>query len=250
MTRAYCQRDAKTQDLRSHGCGAYAALSALAWASDGDYQPVDHTAAAQYRVNQSSVSTAEFLARGMTPSELATSMHAVRATDERMDLPVQRMSGVHVRDELLPLIRDGAGALVAVRYGAVVDAGKGHGTYRGGHWVFVVDDNLDNAMGIADPLRRQWVTWPISVLVESMETFGKTPWGNGRGEAIVIWPWPTWRDGYGKVKGQRDALKVRVEKLEREADPTTLNNLRSKVKDVSGKLEVIVDELDVAVAPV
>jgi uncharacterized lipoprotein len=74
--------------------------------------------------------------------------------------------------------------------------------------------------------------------------------GNGRGEAIVIWPWPTWRDGYGKVKGQRDALKVRVEKLEREADPTTLNNLRSKVKDVSGKLEVIVDELDVAVAPV
>jgi hypothetical protein len=142
----------------------------------------------------------------MTSSELALSMHNVRATDVRMDLPVQQRRGVKVAD-LLDQLAGGKGALVPVRYGVVQDGGKGVGAYRGGHWVFICGPDADS-VAVADPLRAKVIAWPIDMLTEAMETFGLHPWGNGRGEAIVISPWLTWHDGYSLVRVQRNAARA------------------------------------------
>lgn len=210
----YSQRDSDDRNLRAHGCGAYAALNALVWATGGSWESSDPTGSARYRVKASKVSDADFNRRGLTASELAESMRAVSASSTRMDLPVQRRSGVNVAGDLIPqLINDGSGAMVAVDYGVVQDGGKGVGSFRGGHWVFV-HDPTSTSITVRDPLRRQAVTWPISLLATAMERFGSKPWLNGRGEAIVIRKWQTWRQGYAAMKLSRDSARAQRDKAE------------------------------------
>lgn len=211
MTRwVYSQSDSTEKALRQHGCGAYTAVNALVRASDGAWRPQGKagTTSAQVRRERSGVSEREFERRGMTSQEVFVSLVDVRESGQRMNLPVQWRRGVSVRGALLPqLDRTGACAAVPVDYGRVQDARLGVGGYRGGHWV-LVDAPDDGRVRVADPLRDRIVTWPIDVLVDAMEHFGTRPWLRGRGEAIVVWPWQTWKEGYGAMKAQRDALKV------------------------------------------
>lgn len=219
-TWVYRQSDATVRALRAHGCGAYTAINGLVRASGGTWRPQGRagTTSAMVRVDRSGVTDAEFEARGMTSDEVFASLQALVANDLRMDLPVQQRSGVRVRDDLLPQLLEVDGcAAVAVLYGVIQDAGKGVGSFRGGHWVLVHDpDMVNGTIRVADPLRRQLVTWPIALLVDAMGRFGDNrawggrdrSWGDGRGEAIVLWPWRKWRDGYGSVLAQRDAART------------------------------------------
>lgn len=209
MTKwVYPQGDFHSPDLRSNGCGAASSIAALVRASDGAWKPAtdDGTAAARYRVARSGATPAQFRTRGLTPTEVFRSLSAVRPSDARMNLPVQLRRGVAVRQALLPQLRRiGGGALVAVDYGVAQDAGLGVGSFRGGHWVFV--DDPDDEVRVADPLRHAITRWPVDVLVEGMERFGTRPWGNGRGDAVVVWPWLTWRDAYPVMKASRDKAR-------------------------------------------
>ena len=214
----YRQSDATTRALRAHGCGAYTAVNGLVRASRGTWRPKgrDATSSARARVDRSGVTDAEFAARGMTSDEVYASLVGVIASDLRMDLPVQQWSGIDVRDELLPkLIEVDGCAAVAVLYGVVQDAGKGVGSFRKGHWV-LIDDPTDRDVRVADPLRRQLVRWPIDLLEDAMGRFGDNrawggkdrSWGDGRGEAVILWPWRKWRDGYGSVLAQRNTART------------------------------------------
>lgn len=198
-------------DLRAHGCGASAMLAALVRASDGGWRPRGRagTTSALFRVRASGVAPAEFRARGLTASEVWRSLDAVHATDERMGLRAQVRHGVDVLGDLLPqLARIDGCACVAVDYGVVRRAGLGgRGSYRGGHWVLVGDPG-DGHVDVADSLRERLVTWPVDVLADAMASFGARPWGHGRGEAVVVWPWRTWREGYETVRGQRDEARA------------------------------------------
>lgn len=211
--RVYCQQDASTKRIRAHGCGPVSGINALVWASGGDWQPDDLTDSAEYRIEKSGASDAEYERRGLTSDELFRSMVAVTASDERMDLPVQQRSGARLREVFEDMNATESGILIAVHYGVVQDAGKGVTSYRGFHWVYALDHRAsDDTNGIADPLRRQVVRWPAKVLIEAAGRFGdKRPaaadesWPAGQGELIQVWRWPTWRAGYASMAGKRDA---------------------------------------------
>lgn len=213
MTRwVYPQGDFTTHSLRAHGCGLASCLAALVRASDGTWTPKGKggSTSARVRKQRSGVSSRDFNARGLTPSEVYRSMLDVRASDERLDLPVQWRHGVHVTGQLLPQIkRIGGGAIVAVDYSRIQKAGVGVGSYQGDHWVYVDDpqDRMGN-IRVADPLRDKLDWWPISVLVDGMEHFGTRPWLLGRGEAIVVWPWLTWRQGYAVIRARLAACEA------------------------------------------
>lgn len=208
MTRwVYPQGEFTTSSLRKHGCGPASMVAALVRASDGTWAPKGKggTTSARVRLERSGASATEFNARGLTPSQVFRSMQGVRASDERMDLPVQWRHGVDVTGQLLPQLRRiGGGAIVAVDYSRIQRAGCGQGSYQGDHWVFV-DDPDAGTVRVADPIRDRLVRWPIDVLVDGMERFGTRPWLHGRGEAIVVWPWLTWRQGHS---AQSAALKA------------------------------------------
>lgn len=206
--KVWRQTDSTSRLLRAHGCGAYAAIAAYGWASDGAVGPASvsgATSAAMARVEASGVSDRDFARRGLSSRELERSLAAIRRRDDRPALDSQRRSGVKVREVLIPqMTAEDAGALVAVEYGAVIDGGRGASrTFRGGHWVFAFEPSGDS-IGIADPLRTQAISWPIGLLVRAAERFGSKPWGDGRAEAIVVWRWPTYRDLMYRARGQRD----------------------------------------------
>lgn len=212
--KVWRQTDSTSRLLRAHGCGAYAAIAAYGWASDGAVGPsgiVSATNAAEARVEASGVSDRDFARRGLSSRELERSLAAIRRRDDRPALDSQRRSGVKVREVLLPqMTAEDAGALVAVDYGVVIDGGRGASrTFRGGHWVFAFEPSGDS-ISIADPLRTQVISWPISLLVRAAERFGSKPWGDGRAEAIVVWKWPTYRDLMYRARAQRDDLKVEL----------------------------------------
>lgn len=198
---AYRQLDSRDPAMRSSGCGPYAMVDALVRASDGGWRPDDRdaTSAARARLRRSGASAAEFRVRGLTPSEVARSLARVGASRSRPALRSQLRRGVDVAGSLLPQLRRiGGCAVVAVDYGAIQRAGlapDAAGRFSGGHWV-TVDDPQGGAVRVADPLRTNLVRWPVDVLVEAMASFGRRPWGHGRGEAIVVWPWLTWRQAY------------------------------------------------------
>lgn len=209
MTTIYCQSDSPDRDMRQHGCGPYSALNALRRASGGTWRArgAAGTLSARSALRRSGASMADFRARGLSTPELARSMAAVRASWLRRDLPTQVRMGVRVIDDLLPQVaRIGGCALVPVDYGVVQRAGLGRGSYEGGHWVLAHDPD-GGMVGIDDPLRRQPTRWPAEVLADAMASFGRRPWGHGRGNAIVVWPWLTWRESYPLVKAQRDAAR-------------------------------------------
>lgn len=200
--RVWSQTAFTTQALRQHGCGAAVAIQALVEMSDGRWRPSGRggTMSAHVRVQRSGVTDAEFRTRGLTSTELYRSLDAVAADDVRMALRVKQYRGVDVRKVLLPRIDAiGGCAAVAVSYGTVQDAGLGVGSYRLGHWVLVSDPD-HGSVAVADPLRTRVVRWDIGVLVEAMGRFGRHPWGDGRGEAILVWPWRTWREAYADCR--------------------------------------------------
>jgi hypothetical protein len=216
VTRIHRQSDSRDPDIRAHGCGAVSGVNALELMSGGAWRSDDFTASANVRVERSGVTQALFRKRGLTSVELAKSMHSVQASDERMDVDVQHRRGVDVKGALLPQLASAhAGALVAVLYGVVQDANKGVGSFRGGHWVFVYGPDLAaGTVKVADPLRRETTTWSVNLLADAMDRFGdKRPagaddsWNEGRGEAIVVWPWLDWRQGYKVVDAKLDIAR-------------------------------------------
>lgn len=249
MTRVYSQRDA-TGDLAAHGCGLYAAIALIAHVTDGEEAPTSQRAAdkeADLLFRDSGVSRADFRRRGLTPSEVRRMLGRQRL-DCRPAIPVRHRSGVAIATDLAESLTGGTGALVAVRYGVVQDAGLGVTSYRGGHWVAAWSARSDGTVTIADPLRRSTTRWPVKVLRDAAAAFGKKPWGNGRGEAVVVDAWPTYRDLMYRARGQRDAAKARVAELEAQVDGTALERLRSVAKTVAGRLEEQAELLDQAVA--
>lgn len=197
MSDVHSQLASTSKALRQRGCGPYSCVNAMVAASGGGWSPTPATHAttsANARVARSGIGRA-FARRGLRPSEVYASMRAVAATDARMDVPVQHRSGVRVADLLAQLDRTGAVAIVAVDYSAVQAAGKGATSFRGMHWVTVLKRHGDE-VEVADPLRRRTVLWPVTLLARAMGRFGTRPWGGDRGEAIVVWPWRTWRQGY------------------------------------------------------
>lgn len=214
MTAIHSQLASTSKALRQRGCGPYSCVNALVAASGGQWapKPATHaTSSANARVARSGIGKA-FSKRGLRPSEVFASMQAVVATDVRMDVPVQHRSGVKVTALLEQLRRTGSVAIVAVDYATVQAAGKGVTSFRGFHWVTVLDE-VGSEVVVADPLRRRTVRWPTSLLAKAMERFGTRPWLLGRGEAIVVGPWRTWRQGYAGKAAEAKAAKNEADAL-------------------------------------
>ena len=186
MNPPVCQREFQDADLRGHGC-TLASLTYLAGEmTDGQAWRDPETYAARLRV-LSNVKTADFRDRGTTITEAKAAYEQAPGFDGRQRPFLRLMRGADVRTQLLPALTGGRLALVAVNYGVIVDAGKGIGTFRGGH-ACVVGPVVGDSVPVADPLRQKLTTWKVDLLVEAMETFGKKPWGNGRGEAAIAAP--------------------------------------------------------------
>ena len=212
MNPPVCQRDFQDPDLRAHGC-TLASLSYLAnEMSDGKAWRDPETYAARLR-NLSGVSTADFRDRGTKLEEAKVAYERAPGFDGRAAPRMRLFRGAKVREELLPALAGGRLALVAVNYGVVVDLGKGVGTFRGGHAI-VIGEPTASQVTVADPLRRGLVKWDISLLVKAMETFGKRPWGDGRGEAAAAEPSPTLLEVRTKERDKaRRGLAVAVAKI-------------------------------------
>lgn len=207
MTSIHRQTDATDASIRAHGCGPVSCCNALEEASDGDWRAKGKagTDSALARVRASGATSVEFNARGLTSAEMYASLRAVAATDYRMDLPLKRYQGGDVKAMLRKRREVGGVLVIAVLYGVAQDAGVGVGSFRLGHWVCAYGETgFDDGdrVTVADPLRRQTVAWDVRTLVKAAERFGDAPgpadnsWGNGRGEAILVYPWRTWRQGY------------------------------------------------------
>lgn len=200
MRKPVCQYDLTDADLRSHGC----TIASLAYLhremSDGAAWSNATTFAERLRT-LSGVDLPTFRARGTTLTEGRRAYEAIRIAG-RVEPKASLQRGIDVREGLLPILRGGGGrlALVAVNYAEVQDAGKGVGSFRAGHAV-VIGEPEDQHITVADPLRRELVRWRIGLLVRAMESFGKRPWLDGRGEAIVPSRTPTIIE---RLTGQRD----------------------------------------------
>ena len=203
MRKPVCQYDFRDADLRSHGC----TLASLAYAArevtDGAaWTDPEHFAGRLQRL--SGVSLATFRDRGTTLTEGKRAYEQAPGFEGRVAPRLALQRGIDVREQLLPMLREGRIAVVAVNYGKVQDGGKGVGSFRGGHAV-TIGEPEDQHLTVADPLRRELVRWRVSLLVEAMETFGKKPWGNGRGEAAVPLPSPTFLE---RAIAQRDRARA------------------------------------------
>lgn len=203
MRKPVCQYDFRDADLRSHGC----TLASLAYAAremtDGAaWIDPEHFAGRLQKL--SDVSLATFRERGTTLTEGKRAYEAAPGFEGRVAPRLALQRGIDVREQLLPMLREDHIAVVAVNYGRVQDGGKGVGSFRGGHAVTIGEPDGTHVT-VADPLRRELVRWRISLLVEAMETFGKKPWGNGRGEAAVPLPSPTFLE---RAIAQRDRARA------------------------------------------
>jgi hypothetical protein len=187
MRNPVCQYDFTDADLRGHGC----AIASDTWlareATEGDAtKGTSLTAYATKLRELAGMSLETFRARGTTMTELERAYEAAPGFAGRVAPQMRLMRGVNIRDTLLPILKaNRTWASVAVNYGVIQDAGKGIGSFRGGHNVVIAEPS-STAVRVVDPLRRTLVTWPIDLLVKAMETFGSNPWLNGRGEAGVV----------------------------------------------------------------
>jgi len=210
MRAPYRQSDSADITLRQHGCTLFSTLYCQREESRGDVSPTKQEDVDEHvRVlrRDAGVSAADFLRRGTTLTE-ADRAYEAQTFPGRLPPLMRTLHGVPVREELLPLLRAGRVALIAVNYGVIQDAGKGVGSFRGGHAV-VIGEPENGAVAVADPLRLVIVRWSVDLLVKSMETFGERPWGNGRGEAGVPYPSPTYRQAYASSqKALADARQV------------------------------------------
>jgi hypothetical protein len=170
----------------------------------------------------SGVPLSTFRQRGTSISEAQVAYGKAPGFEGRVAPRLRLMRGASVRDQLLPALTEGRVAIVAVNYGEVQDAGKGVGTFRKGHAVVVGEPEATH-ITVADPLRRDLVRWRIDLLVRAMESFGRKPWLNGRGEAGIFQPSPTFLE---QAIAQRDraradlrAAKERIAALEQGSQP-------------------------------
>jgi len=187
-----CQYDFTDADLRGHGC----ALATGTWlareATEGEATAnLTTTAYARKLRELAGMSLEAFRARGTTMTELERAYEAAPGFEGRAAPKMRLMRGVDIREVLIPLLRaPRTYASIAVNYGVIQDAGKGIGSFRGGHNVAITDPD-NGKVAVIDPLRRSVIRWDIDLLVKAMETFGTKPWLNGRGEAGVVEYAPT-----------------------------------------------------------
>lgn len=209
MRRPVCQLDLRDPDLRAHGCTLVGLAHAAREMSDGAAW-VDAEAFVRRMQRLSGVPLATFRARGTTLTEGRAAYVQAPGFEGRVAPRMALQRGIDVRAQLVPMLQQGRIAVVAVRYGEIQDAGKGVGSFRGGHAV-VVGEPEDTHVTVADPLRRELVRWRIDLLVRAMESFGKRPWLNGRGEAAIPLPSPTFLE---QRTAQRDrAIRERDKAL-------------------------------------
>lgn len=208
MTPHVRQGASASADIRSHGC-ALASLAMLrGLTTDGRGLPDDQKGRdglmLQLR-DAAGMTLAQFRARGTTMTEAVTAYRAVPIRGH-LDPRIVLRRGVRVRDQLLPELTPGRWAIVAVSYAVIQDAGRGVGTFRGGH-ACVVGDPRNGSVAFHDPLRKKGIRISIDLLVRAMETFGRRPWGNGRGEAAVAYPVPTVREALEKAQADVERLR-------------------------------------------
>jgi hypothetical protein len=235
MKPPYRQSASLDPTLRAHGCTLFSTLYLQREESGGDISPDTQPAIDEHvrgLRDDAGVTMAQFLARGTTLTE-ADKAYEAQPFPDRLPPLMRLMHGVDVRDELLPILREGHLALVAVNYGKVQDAGKGVGTFRGGHAI-VVGEPESGMVTVADPLRSVLVKWPVDLLVKAMETFGEKPWGNGRGEAGVAYPSPTYKAAYAAAASDLKAAKA------------TLARKAEAITSLNGQVGLFKDERDQA----
>jgi hypothetical protein len=216
------QQDFSTKSLRAHGCGAAAMENALRKASGGAYQSRNISSAARFRIRQAGATPAEFNARGLTSREIFASLQAVVSTDVRMDLSVKAYHGGRMTDMLAKMREVDGVLLVAVKNKVLVKAGKTQfKTFNGGHWGVVTSwDGGPNVHWIAG--EKSPILLPVSLLSDAADQFGDKrdigladdSWGDGRGEAILVGRWRTWKSGYADMKKQRDDCMQAAELLD------------------------------------
>lgn len=218
----YRQQDFDTESLRLHGCGLAAIVNARVAASDGRFPPEDDdgTQLAKLHLERSGATTAQFNARGLTSTEVFRSLQAIGSNDEWMDLPVKQYRGGRVADMLERMEDVGGCLLVAIRNRVLAKAGKSpFPTFMGGHWGVVLSRD-GGTVRFVDSGRKVPITLPVSLLTDAMDQFGDKrdvgladdSWGDGRGEGILVWPWKTWRQGYGEMKAKRDKALVDLDR--------------------------------------
>lgn len=214
MKPPVCQYDFADPDLRSHGCTIASSTYLARMASAGDAAKDADWYAARLR-ELSGTSLADFRKRGTTLDEAETAFERAPGFDGRAAPAMRKYHGGSIRDDLIPAItKDRTWALVCVNYGALQDAGKGVGAFRGGHAV-VAGEPSNGAVTIADPLRRQLVNWPVGLLEHAAETFGDRPWLNGRGEFGIVGYALTWQEQVQALKGTVADLRSTITQRER-----------------------------------
>jgi hypothetical protein len=208
------QQDYDTESLRLHGCALAAGTNAMVKASGGEWGPTDDdgTAIAKVLLDRSGATNAEFNARGITSRELYKALDAT-ANDhrERMPIRLRAFHGWLVADMLEEMVKAKGCLMVAVRNRVLVKAGKTRFPgFNGGHWGVVTARVGSDVRWIAG--EKSPIVLPIRTLTDAADQFGdKTDvglsddsWGDGRGEAILMYPWLTWKQGYADMKRQRD----------------------------------------------
>lgn len=191
------------EDIRKHGCGVISTLTALVHA--GLPRPIkpDLDKVVWSLLRGSGETLAGFREDGISLDQAAAAIRAASHPD-RPEWRIQRRRGVKVtalRDQL----RDEAGAcaIVAIRRGVIVKAGKAKG-FMGGHAIVIAYRDERRAW-VTDSLRKTVTSWTWDLLADAMDSFGARPWGNGRGEALVVWPNPTY---LVRARAQRDAARA------------------------------------------
>lgn len=216
MKPPYRQSASLDASLRAHACTLFSTLYLQREESGGDVSPSPQAAIDEHvrkLRDDAGVTMADFLRRGTTITE-ADRAYESQPFPGRLPPLMRLMHGVDVREALLPILKEGHLALVAVNYGVAQDANKGVGSFRGGHAI-VVGEPENGMVTVADPLRSTLVKWPLALLVKAMETFGERPWGNGRGEAGVAYPSPTYKAAYEKAQAAIAAGDVQLQRMAR-----------------------------------
>lgn len=208
-----CQRKSLDADLRKHGCAIATVLWLRLWASDGKAPSSQSIIDADLRDLRRSagMTTAQFRDRGTTLTEAVRAFRAA-SFPGRTAPAIRSLNGGSVKGDLLPALAAGKAAWVAIKYAVIQDAGKGIGTYRGGHAVAVLAGSWPSTVTLIDPLRTGTIQLPIIVLAEAMGKFGSKPWGPGRGAFAIVSKSPTLlavaRQQRDKARAERDAARA------------------------------------------
>lgn len=226
MRPPVCQRLFKDDDLRRHGC----VIASLAWirreaGRDGTSEP------RMRRYRAEAVGLGDFRKRGTLVKEAAKAA-ALPYPGDRVPPLVRVIIGGSFERDIAPDLAKGAWVLAWVDYAIVQDAGKGVGSFRGGHGVVYARDDGATIV-VIDPLRKQVTRWPRELAIKAVERFGSKK----RINALSIRYSPThveeierYRGLMQKARRQRDDYRARLLECEAGTDGTpesVLGALRS-----------------------